>query len=164
MLLGVLSFIVYSEHPVRIGFWFVIYSVMVSIRVGVEWSSYLGYLMFFVYVGALLVMFCMVIRLAPNPVFRVVPFVGLLPLIGGGEVMASGWIRVYGVPVGNIVKGGLYRGLGMYDGFGWGVVLIWLSLILLLRMISVVRMCKWSAGPLVRFRYKKSEFYENFFP
>lgn len=111
--------------------------------------------MFFIYVGALLVMFCIVVRLTPNPVFRVVPFVSLFPL--GGRLMGGGNFRVFKGFSREIVTGDVFGGLGVYDGVGWGVILIWLSLLLLLRIISVVSMCKWSDGPLVRFRYKNSE-------
>lgn len=86
VLVGVLGFVLFSEHPIRVGFWFILYSTIVSVCVGLDFSRYFGYLLFFVYVGALLVIFCMVVRLTPNPVFRVVPFIGLMPFIIGGGV------------------------------------------------------------------------------
>lgn len=116
LILGALVYISYSEHPVTVGLWFILYVLMVSGWVCLEYSRYIGYLVFFVYVGALLVMFCIVVSLAPNPVFRVVPFVGLLPFVGG-------WVRageggVSGQSRGVEMCGDLYSGLGVYDGFG----------------------------------------------
>lgn len=161
LLLRALVYIGYSEHPVMVGLWFILYVVMVSGWVGLECSRYIGYLVFFVYVGALLVIFCMVVSLAPNPVFRVVPFVGLLPFVGAGIVAGEGGVS--GGLRNREVCGELYNGLGVYDGFGWGIVLVWLGLMLLLGMVSVVRMCKWLAGPLVRFNYKGFVLCEYFF-
>lgn len=99
-------------------------SGVASISVGVELTSFIGYLMFFVYVGALLVIFCIVTSLAPNPVFRVVPMIGILPFLG---------LKVYFRFIDFTSKGELsYRnrygdvffGLGLYDGLGWGIVLV----------------------------------------
>nr|YP_010688215.1 NADH dehydrogenase subunit 6 [Pillucina pisidium (Dunker, 1860)]WBR65409.1 NADH dehydrogenase subunit 6 [Pillucina pisidium (Dunker, 1860)] len=152
VLLCILSLIAYSEHPISVGFWFVWYSLMVTFWVGVEWSSYGGYLIFFVYVGALLVMFCMVVSLTPNPVFRVVPFVSLFPL--GVEMKKSTSPMMNKECEFNLLGDNVLGNLGVYDSVGWGLLLVWLGLMLLLSMISVISMCKWSSGPLVRFKYK----------
>lgn len=87
-----------------------------------EWSRYVGYLIFFVYVGALLVIFCIVVRLTPNPVFRVVPFVGLFPL--GNRLAGGEGFNVFKRFGGEIFDGGIYNGLGTYDSVGWGVILV----------------------------------------
>lgn len=93
-----------------------VYSLYVSVFVGLKRSSYFGYLLFFVYVGALLVMFCIVVRLAPNPVFRVVPFMGLLPFCLSGGCW---WLGVGSLGVSSLrVNGELFGGLGVYDGIG----------------------------------------------
>lgn len=117
-----LGFILFSEHPISVGFWFILYSTYASVFIGLSLSSYFGYLLFFVYVGALLVIFCMVVRLTPNPVFRVVPFVGLLPFLmgslGRGARFVFGGINFFNV------DGDLFRGLGAYDGIGWGRALV----------------------------------------
>lgn len=156
VLVGIFGFVLFSEHPIRVGFWFILYSAYVSVFIGIEWSRYFGYLLFFVYVGALLVIFCMVVRLTPNPVFRVVPFLGLLPFLGSGQLRETG--SLLRKEQDNVeMRGDLFFGLGTYDGVGWGRVLIWMGLILLLRVIAVASMCKRSAGPLVRFRYKHKD-------
>lgn len=154
VLVGIFGFVLFSEHPISVGFWFILYSAYASVFIGLEWSRYFGYLLFFVYVGALLVIFCMVVSLTPNPVFRVVPFLGLLPFLGSGQLGETN--NVIGKTRNNIeISGDLFLGLGTYDGVGWGRVLVWIGLVLLLRVIAVASMCKRSAGPLVRFRYKQ---------
>lgn len=157
LLVRVLGFVVYSEHPISVGFWVVFYFLVVSIWVGYEWSSYIAYLLFFVYVGALLVMFCMVVRLAPNPVFRVVPLISLFPFVGGVVLLKGRRVGVLR-GMGRVdLSGSLFLGLGVFDGLGWGVVLVWLRLILLLVMVAVVGVCKWLGGPLVRFTLKNEQ-------
>lgn len=69
VIMGVLLYILVSDNPVGMGFGLAIYSAVVAILIGEEFSSYFGYLVFFVYVGTLIVMFCMVVSLAPNPKF-----------------------------------------------------------------------------------------------
>lgn len=156
VLIGTLGFVLFSEHPITVGFWIILYSVFVSVCVGFDCSRYFGCLLFFVYVGALLVIFCMVVRLTPNPVFRVVPFIGLVPFCIRGRA----GISVFFSSIRNRYieferQGSLYAGLGEYDGLGWGRMLIWLGLILLLSVISVARICKRCSGPLVRFNFKE---------
>ena len=67
-------------------------------------------------------MFCMVVSLAPNPVFRSVSLVGLFPLGVGlaGGVDFGGFRMISN----EIVKGEIYEGLGIYDDMGWGVILV----------------------------------------
>lgn len=117
VLVGIFGFVLFSEHPIRVGFWFILYSAYVSVFIGLEWSRYFGYLLFFVYVGALLVIFCIVVSLTPNPVFRVVPFLGLLPFLGSGQLSeTSSLLRK---ERGNVeMTGDLFFGLGTYDGVG----------------------------------------------
>lgn len=166
-MMGVLLYILVSAEPIGMGFGLAVYSVVVGVLIGDEFSSYFGYLVFFVYVGTLVVMFCIVVRLAPNPKFRfdlVVSFYSvylgvnsLLSLLDSyGE--AAEWGEGEGVfpllLVGeNVVRlgGNSFEGLGVYGGVGWGFVLVCLGLILILRVVSVVSIRKRSSGPLVRF-------------
>ncbi|MES9964256.1 MAG: hypothetical protein ABW116_12015 [Candidatus Sedimenticola sp. 20ELBAFRAG] len=65
-----LTFVLLREEPIAMGLGLAAFSVGVAVIVGVEYSRYFGYLVFFVYVGTLVVMFCMVVRIAPNPQFN----------------------------------------------------------------------------------------------
>lgn len=69
IIMGTLLYILVSDDPIRMGFGLAIYSAVAAVLIGEEFSSYFGYLVFFVYVGTLMVMFCMVVSLAPNPKF-----------------------------------------------------------------------------------------------
>lgn len=66
----IIVFFVVRDDPLRIGFGFGVYSGLMSFIVAVERNGFFGSLLFFVFVGTLLVMFCMVVRMAPNPMFR----------------------------------------------------------------------------------------------
>lgn len=48
----------------------------------------------------------------------------------------------------------MYGGLGIYDGIGWGSILVYGGLIMMLGVISVVGLCRRSYGPLVQFTIK----------
>lgn len=74
---------------------------------GGEYSSYFSYLLYFIYVGTLIVIFCIVVRLAPNPVFRITPLLSLFLFQTGGRIVEdllaedlavkySGGIEVWG--------------------------------------------------------------------
>lgn len=69
VIMGTFMFIMAADDPMSMGFGLAVYSLMVSVLIREEISSYFGYMVFFVYVGTLVVMFCMVVRLAPNPLF-----------------------------------------------------------------------------------------------
>lgn len=85
--LGSLFFLILAEHPLRMGFGLAVYSLVTAIMVGEDYFSYYGYVMYFVYVGTLMVVFCIVVRLAPNPVFRVTPLVVFYFFQLGGRVV-----------------------------------------------------------------------------
>lgn len=161
--MSVLLYILVCEDPIRVGFGLALYSTTVSVVVGLEWSSYFGYLVFFVYVGTLMVMFSMVVRLAPNPLFQVVPFMCLfflcfggvcaMELVGGMREYRVGELELGWVRIGRVldVRGFMYEGLGLYGGVIWGGILVFLGLVLMLSVVSVANLCKRSSGPLVRF-------------
>lgn len=48
----------------------------------------------------------------------------------------------------------MYFGLGVFDGVGWGSLLVYRAFIIMLRVISVVNLCRRSSGSLVRFVVK----------
>lgn len=175
--LGALLFVVLAEHPIAMGFGLAFYSLFVSVLVGEEQSCYFGYLIYFVHVGTLIVIFCMVVRLAPNPLFKLTPLLRLYFFQTGGrmaehmlkedmvveycrgkeewgdteEVLGFFWSEYRGM----WFSGNVYDGLGVYTGVSWGSVLGWLGLVLMLRVVSVANMCKRPYGPLVRFVWKR---------
>lgn len=63
-------FFLVSEDPLRMGLGFGVYSGLVSLVMVFEGKRVFGCLLFWVFVGTMLVIFCMVVRIAPNPVFR----------------------------------------------------------------------------------------------
>lgn len=71
----VLLFFLISEDSLRIGLGLAVYCGLVSFIVSVDGKNFFGCLLFWVFVGAMLVMFCMVVRIVPNPVFRLFSFV-----------------------------------------------------------------------------------------
>lgn len=177
--LGALFFVILAEHPLRMGFGLALYSLASALMMGEDYSRYFGYVMYFIYVGTLMVMFCMVVRLAPNPVFRVTPLVTLYLFQTGGRVVEDLFVEDVGIKYsggaevwGDSEKieefrsirdlrvelmGDVYEGLGVYDGAGWGSILIWLGLVLMLRVVCVANICKRFDGPLVRFVAKGEE-------
>lgn len=58
------------------GFRLAFYSLLVSLLMRERYFRYYAFLLFFVYVGTLMVIFCIVVRLIPNPVFRLTPLIG----------------------------------------------------------------------------------------
>lgn len=70
-----LRFILSATDPITMGFGLAIYSLLVSVLIRQRYFRYYAFFLFFVYVGTLMVIFCMVVRLAPNPVFRLTPLI-----------------------------------------------------------------------------------------
>lgn len=138
--LGALFFVILAEHPLRMGFGLALYSLATALMMGEDYSRYFGYVMYFVYVGTLMVIFCMVVRLAPNPLFRITPLVTLYFFQTGGRVVEdlfvedagikySGGAEVWGDSekvehfrsirdLGVGLTGDVYEGLGVYSGVG----------------------------------------------
>lgn len=85
--LGALFFVLLAENPITMGFGLAIYSLFVALLMGREYSSYFSYLLYFIYVGTLIVIFCIVVRLAPNPVFRITPLLSLFLFQTGGRIV-----------------------------------------------------------------------------
>lgn len=77
--------------------------------------------------------------------FRDFQLVGLYPRITNQRVIGGRGDYIGGL------GGGVYKGLGEYRGCGWGWVLLYLGLIIMLRVVSVVNMSKRSRGSLVQF-------------
>lgn len=73
--LASLRFILAATDPITIGFTLGVYSLLVSVLMRQRYFRYYAFLLFFVYVGTLMVMFCIVVRLIPNPVFRLTPLI-----------------------------------------------------------------------------------------
>lgn len=176
---GVITFFLISEDPLRMGLRFGVYSGLVSIILIFEEKRFFGCLLFWVFVGTMLVIFCIVVRIAPNPVFRLFSVfllfisyivyiltiemfsleydVLLVYLVGGSGFFSS---KVVISELGFDYfrdfwwVGGVYSDIGVFDGIGWGSLLIYRSIIIILRVISVVNLCNRSSGSLVRFVVK----------
>lgn len=71
--LRALRFLLRAEDPIRMGFGLGFYSLFVALLMAERYFRYFAFLLFFVYVGTLMVIFLMVVRLAPNPLFRITP-------------------------------------------------------------------------------------------
>lgn len=178
-LMVMIVFFLVSEDPLRMGFGFGVYSGLMSFLVAVEVNGFFGCLLFFVFVGTLLVMFCIVVSIAPNPVFRlfsalvlIVSYVVRILIVEVYAAEYNIWLRGSGgedyphvseLTVGKLGydcfrglrwSGNVFHGLGVYGGVGWGVVLVYAGLVIILRVVSVVNLCARRSGPLVRFSVK----------
>lgn len=161
LLLTSLIFILLREEPIAIGLGVARYSTIGALLLGVEYSRYYGYLLFFVYVGTLVVIFCMVVAIAPNPQFKYdVPLWGiaffwvldLFNLIISGTSNKTGNDKTITNLHIEEVDGSIFGILGRFRGTEWGYTIIALAVILLLAVVSVVNISKRLAGPLVNFK------------
>ena len=132
-------------YPLSLGFWVLILSIIISILMGVSFSSWFGLIMFLIYIGGMLVIFAYFVAIQPNQHFNLkIPgfFLGLrfinLP------------INIYPVLLNLIPNINWWvRSLFFIDNI---VVLILLALVLFLALVIVVKITRAFIAALRPFR------------
>lgn len=142
-------------QPITLGLNLLILTLTAAVVVAYNCSAWLGYIVFIIYIGGVLVIFAYVAALTPNLIFSLKrPYILLLPIFSLFFFLnllinpkAPHVNLLTGTPaqVNEIIGTGLYRISG-------SPVLIFLGLILLLALIAVVKICHFGTGPLRPFK------------
>nr|YP_009353861.1 NADH dehydrogenase subunit 6 [Myadora brevis]AQZ26166.1 NADH dehydrogenase subunit 6 [Myadora brevis] len=152
LVVGVTSVFIRLNHPLSMGAMILLLSGLSSILIGMEVSSWFGYVIFLIYVGALLVMFAYVAALAPNPEFKlsflffvfmvgIIVFCYLISLVYW-PFSESQVLNLVGFIYGN---SNVQSSMASSDG---SFVLVGLGVLLLLVLVVVCKICRFYKGPL----------------
>lgn len=141
------------NQPLSIGLRLLLLSIFVSIFLGIVVSRWIGYVLFLVYVGGLLVIFGYIAVCSPNVLYsrnliiRSIGFASALLFIvfvfiyGLNEFIVRGGREVYRVEI----YGGACTHLYAYRRIS---IILFLGLVLLLTLLAVVKVCYFFRGPL----------------
>lgn len=141
------------SQPLRMGFFLLLSTVFVCFYISILLSSWIGYVLFLVYVGGLLVMFGYVAVCSPNVLYKIDVRFWWVSLICVGIfcVFLRFWIIKEFVLSGGCdnLNVDFFGGVSfvLYSGGTFFVVII-LGLILLLALVIVVKICYFLRGPL----------------
>nr|YP_008815684.1 NADH dehydrogenase subunit 6 [Laternula elliptica]AGZ13053.1 NADH dehydrogenase subunit 6 [Laternula elliptica]AQZ26140.1 NADH dehydrogenase subunit 6 [Laternula elliptica] len=144
-----LSYLPRLQHPLSLLLTVFSLSVISCLGVGVTVSSWYGFVLFLVYIGALLVMFTYSTALAANPLFST-ERVGWS--LAGGGVFWLGWSS-YGQPSlssfnTTIRESSVRDGLSLFSLDSSVFSLLILASILFFAMVVVVKICSSASGAL----------------
>lgn len=139
MILRISSIGIMVTEPLMLGLLLLVNSLWVAIIVGVTVRRLLGFFIFLVYVGGIIVVFSYVVRLVPNQLFSYPRF----PMLGWLAVCFMRCVgRVRGFPQVSYVS---YRVLR----YGGGVIIyVFIGGLLLLVLLVVVSICFKEGLPL----------------
>ena len=164
---------VFRDEMMFLIFGLVINALVGGICVSLWCSRFLGYLMFFVLVGVVVVFFCMAVRAMPSPDFSrfYVKFVMFFIMVGvrllwilylvrgrvGFFVVEDSCVGYLSHGVHFAVRGGKdFWSFGFWDrgrvgGICWGPTVIGLGVIMFLVVVRVANVRGAGGGPVVRF-------------
>nr|AYP72629.1 NADH dehydrogenase subunit 6 [Hippopus hippopus]QNK04086.1 NADH dehydrogenase subunit 6 [Hippopus hippopus] len=137
-------------HPISLGCYMFVLTSFCSLLVSIEFSVFLGFCLYMVVVGGLLVVFAYAAALSPAASFKL-SFKKVCPimLLWCSLWSIMKWVLSLGPEVHKAVKD-YQHGLGIGFDWGWGFVVIFLAAVLFVIMVSAVNVCMVSgSGALV---------------
>lgn len=141
------------NQPLRIGLRLLLLSTFVSIFLGIVVSRWMGYVLFLVYVGGLLVIFGYIAVCSPNVLYRrnliirTMSFASAFLFIAFVFIYRLSEFTIRGGREVHLVEfyGGVCNYLYSYNRVS---VILFLGLVLLLTLLGVVKVCYFFNGPL----------------
>ena len=143
-------------QPLRLGAMIMLAALFCALIMGLDSSSWFGYVLFLMYVGGMLVMFAYVAALTPNIIFSSINALKLVFLVVG--IFMFMILRTY-VHFSKGVSAG-FSSVVEFAELNSGVlvvsynvsIFISLSIILFLALVAVVKICYFQDGPLRSFK------------
>nr|QIZ12544.1 NADH dehydrogenase subunit 6 [Tonicina zschaui] len=158
LIMSISFFLPFMNHPLSMGLMILLNTIIISLSMFFQSSSWFGFILFLIYIGGLLVMFAYVTALVPNPTFK------FNMMLKNFTVMMIFWLLLFtnveftSIPSWKNMEVNLHWEF-FYNNFGASLfslfnlnIIIGLVLILLFILICIVKICYFKKGPLRTFK------------
>ena len=146
--------LILANSPLLLGLWILLLATTISILIGLISSSWLGFFIFLIYIGGLLVIFAYFVALSPNQLFYTTIIFGLsiltLPRVYLASLPSNALSNLdfnslqVSIPITSLLTN---QNISIY---------LFLAIVLFLALVAVVKISTISAGPLRPFNYDKT--------
>ena len=132
------------SSPILLGVWIIIFAFFTSLGLRRFLTSWLGLIMFIIYIGGLLVMFAYFVALTPNPIIKGVPvFIFLLATTALLITLFFIYPPLFQKRGASLSQAPLIRFLTINPS-----TVVTLALVLFLALVAVVKLCATTSSPL----------------
>nr|QHD44978.1 NADH dehydrogenase subunit 6 [Tridacna crocea] len=128
-----------AVHPISLGCYVFLLVSLCAVLMSIEYSAFLGFCLYMVVVGGLLVVFAYAAALSPAANFKL-NFMNVCPGAVVVFVVSSliGWVYS---DSGTLANKEYQQNLGLGFDWNWGVLIVFLGALLFMVMVSVVNIC-----------------------
>lgn len=142
--LGLTATLVLAASPIVLGLWVLMFALFSAIALSVSHASWVGLMIFIIYVGGLLVMFAYFVALTPNLIIEGVTMVSL----ASTSALFFFTLFVFSTPI-NLKTFTTYSNHPIIIFFTLSpVMVIIIAVVLFIALISVVKLCRRFSAPL----------------
>nr|YP_009123009.1 NADH dehydrogenase subunit 6 [Tridacna squamosa]AJK90893.1 NADH dehydrogenase subunit 6 [Tridacna squamosa] len=128
-----------AVHPISLGCYIFLLVSLCAVLMSIEYSAFLGFCLYMVIVGGLLVVFAYAAALSPAANFKL-NFMNVCP--GAVVVFAiSSFISWIYSDDGLTANKEYQQNLGLGFDWSWGVLIVFLGILLFMVMVTVVNIC-----------------------